>query len=282
MQNIKIGLIQTITTQDKKTNLEKLENFIVQGTNQGAKIISPQELANTTYLAQDQNLDNFSLAEDDNGVSLKWAKKLSAQLKIYLLLPYFERDIVTYYNTVAVFNPNGELIGKYRKNHIPQNTNYQEKYYFTPGNLGYPVFDTEYGKIGISICWDHWFPEVQRIYGIKGADIVFSPTANGFSNSKECFMDTSYKETWQKMLIGQAITGGFYFAITNKVGIEDNIKFFGSSFIVSPRGEIIGESSEIEESILVREIDIETARSWKVHQQFTRDRRVTTYNDLVS
>jgi N-carbamoylputrescine amidase len=282
IKNIKIGLVQSISSHDKKTNLDKLEHFIVKGANKGAKIISLQELANTTYIAQNQNIDNFNLAEDDKGISLKRAAKLSHQLGIYLLFPYFERDIVTYYNTVAVFNPSGELIGKYRKNHIPQNTNYQEKYYFKPGNLGYPIFDTEYGRVGISICWDHWFPEVQRIYGLKGADIVFSPTANGFTNSKECSIDNEYKEIWQKMLIGQAITGGFYFAIINKVGIEDNIKFFGSSFIISPRGKIVGELGETEDGILVKEIDIEAARSWKMHQQFSRDRRISNYNDLVS
>ncbi|HJO96017.1 MAG TPA: nitrilase-related carbon-nitrogen hydrolase [Victivallales bacterium] len=280
-KNIKIGLVQSISTNNKRDNLDKLENYIVQSAEQGAKIVSLQELANTTYIAQEQNITNFDLAEDYNGASLKWAEKLSGQLEIYLLLPYFERDVVTYYNTVALFNPEGKLIGKYRKNHIPQNTNYQEKYYFKPGNLGYPVFNTEYGKIGVSICWDHWFPEVQRIYGIKGADIVFSPTAIGFSNSKECFIDSEYKEIWQKMLTGQAITGGFYFAIINKVGIEKYINFYGSSFIISPRGKIVGELNETDEGVLVREIDIEAARSWKVHQQFTRDRRVNTYNDLV-
>ncbi len=277
----RIGLIQTKCSENQKDNIDKIEQLIYKAASQNAKIISLQELATTKYLAHKQNIDYFKFAEENSGNSIAMAEKLAKNLKIYLLLPYFEKDITTYYNSVIVFSPEGKVIGKYRKTHIPQNTSYQEKYYFKPGNIEYPIFHTEYGNFGISTCWDHWFPEVQRIYGLKGADIVFSPTSIGYNYSPECYIDHDYKKTWQAMLVGQAITSGFYFAIINRTGKEDEIDFYGSSFIISPKGKIVASLNEEEENCLVQEIDINEARNWKVMLQFNRDRRTELYKSLV-
>ena len=174
------------------------------------------------------------------------------------------------------------ILGKYRKNHIPLNSGFQEKYYFRPGNLGYPLIKTPWADIGISICWDHWFPEVQRIYGIKGAEILFTPTAIGYCDRPEAHLDRSYKGTWMTMLRGQAITSGFYLAMVNRVGIEGHLNFYGSSFVAGPDGRILAELNETDESCLVQELDLDLVGRWHVHQQFVRDRRTDTFHELMA
>ncbi|MCF7790383.1 MAG: hypothetical protein K9L78_02585 [Victivallales bacterium] len=281
MQTI-IGLIQVSCSDNQNDNFEKIREYSYMAANAGARIISLQELAPTRYFAQKQNIDNFRFAEDEKGPSLKMARELSQKLSVYLLLPYFEKDKTAYYNTVAVFNPEGKIIGKYRKMHIPQNILYEEKFYFKPGNLGFPLFKTEFGNFGISICWDHWFPEVQRIYGLKDADIVFSPTAIGYSNVSGCCFQRKHKDIWLTMLKGQAITGGFYFAIINRTGKEDNIDFMGSSSVISPSGKVINSLGENENNCLVQEVDINAARNFKERLQFNRDRCINNaYQELM-
>jgi N-carbamoylputrescine amidase len=278
---VKIGLIQNQCVVDKRDNLDKIAAYIEQASAQGAKIISLQELSSTQYVAEKSDINHFSLAENMDGPTMKMGALLSKKFNVFLIVPFFEYD-GAFYNSAAVFNPDGTLVGKYRKQHIPQNTNYQEKYYFRPGNLGFPLFKTPWANFGISICWDHWFPEVQRIYGNKGADIVFSPTAIGYCYAPESYLDKEYKSIWEKMLIGQAITGCFYFAVVNRVGQEGPIEFYGSSFVVSPRGEIVAQFGEKDAGPLVVEIDIAMVRKWRVHQQFARDRRPNIYNELVT
>jgi N-carbamoylputrescine amidase len=270
--NVKIGLIQAKASPDKQENIDKAIINIKEAAAKGAKIICLQELFNTLYLAQEINIANFSLAEQIPGFTTHQLCPLAKKLRIYLIVPIFEVENRHFYNSAVVIDPEGEIIGKYRKNHIPQNAGYQEKYYFRPGNLGYPVFETPYCKFGISLCWDQWFVEPQRAYGKQGCHIVFSPTAVGFCNYTDVYIDNDYLEIWKTMFKGQCIQNGIYFAVANRVGRENNIEFYGQSAVYAPRGDVVEELGD-EEDILIADIDLDKCREWIDHQQFWRDIR---------
>lgn len=270
IKNVKIGLVQAAASSVKQKNIDKAIINITKAAEQGAKIVCLQELFNTLYLAQHISINNFSLAETIPGFTTHQMCPVARKLKLYLIVPIFESDSRHYYNTAVVIDPEGEIIGKYRKTHIPQNAGYQEKYYFRPGNIGYPVFDTPYCKFGISICWDHWFVEAQRAYGKQGCHIVFSPTAIGFCNHPDVYIDQDYLEVWRTMLRGQCIQNGIYLAIANRTGKEENIDFYGKSAVFGPRGNVVAELDD-QEKVLVTEIDVNKCNEWMDHQQFWRD-----------
>lgn len=272
MTNVKIGLIQFAGSSHKQENIDKAIVAIEKAAAKGAKIICLQELFNTLYVAQEININNFSLAESIAGFTIHQLCPLAKKLNIYLIAPIFEVENRHFYNTAVVINSEGEVVGKYRKNHIPQNAGYQEKYYFRPGDLGYPVFETPFCKFGISICWDHWFVEPQRAYGKQGCHIVFSPTATGFCNYPDVYIDEDYLGVWRAMVKGQCIQNGFYFAVVNRVGRENNIRFYGKSAIYAPRGDVVAELGDKEE-VLVADINIDKCKEWVEHQQFWRDIR---------
>jgi len=274
VKNVKIGLVQTAGSAVKQDNLDKTIINIKKAASDGAKIVCLQELCNTLYLAQEINIDNFSLAETVPGFTTHQLCPVAKKLNIYIIVSLFEEENRHFYNTAVVINPDGEIIGKYRKNHIPQNVRYQEKYYFRPGNLGYPVFETPYCKFGISICWDQWFVEAQRAYGKQGCHIVFSPTANGFCAYKDIYMDEGYFEAWQTMIKGHCIQNGIFMAVANRVGVEKDLEFYGRSGIYGPRGNIVAQIDN-EEGTLVAEIDVNESENWIRHQQFWRDIRDT-------
>jgi N-carbamoylputrescine amidase len=280
MSKVKIGLVQNCCGGDLRANAGKMERLVRSAHKAGAKIICLQEVSFTPYMATAMETGNFDLAVTTTEYPVRDFGQLARKLGIALIVPFFERDGRAFYNTAVCFGPKGEVLGKYRKNHIPLNSGFQEKYYFRPGDLGYPVIQTPWAKIGVSICWDHWFPEVQRIYAVKGAEIVFSPTALAYCDTPTARLDRSYKETWLTMLRGQAITSGFYFALANRVGKEGHLDFFGSSFIVGPDGRVISQLGEKEDGCLVSELDLSAVGRWHIHQQFIRDRRIDTYGEL--
>lgn len=282
MKKVTIGLVQNACGADIKENLEKMELLINNASKAGAQIVCLQELSYTPYIATGMNIDNFKFAVGCGDYPISDFSKLAQKLKICLITPFFEKEEHAFYNSAVCFGTDGEILGKYRKNHIPLNSGFQEKYYFRQGNLGYPIIETPWAKIGISICWDHWFPEVQRIYGVKGAEILFTPTALGYCDRPEAYLDSSYKDTWLTMLRGQTITSGFYMAMVNRVGAEGHLDFFGSSFVAAPNGQIIKQLNEKEENFLVAELDLESVQKWHTHQQFIRDRRTDTFKELVN
>lgn len=281
MRKTIIGLIQNACKIQIRDNVCKIEELVNKACKAGAKIICLQEVSFSPYMATTINMDNFKLAVAWNDYPINDFAGLAKKLGVCLIVPFFEKEERAFYNTAICFGPDGEILGKYRKNHIPVNSGFQEKYYFRPGNLGYPIIETPWAKIGISICWDHWFPEVQRIYGIKGAEILFSPTALAYCDTPAAKLDLPYKETWMTMLKGQAITNGFYLALINRVGVEGHLNFFGSSFVVAPNGQVLAQLNEEEENYLIAELDLDAVGKWHIHQQFVRDRRTDTFQELL-
>jgi N-carbamoylputrescine amidase len=271
-KNVKIGLIQTASSMLKEENINKTIASIEEAAAQKAQIICLMETFNTWYFPQEININNFSLAETVPGYTVDKMAAVAKRLNVYLIVPIFEVENRHYYNTSVVINSGGNIIGKYRKNHIPQNAGFQEKYYFKPGNLGYPVFETPFCKFGISTCWDHWFVEPQRAYGIQGCHIVFSPTAQGYCDFADVHIDKDYIEIWKTMFRGQCIQNGVYIAIANRVGKEKSVDFFGNSIIYGPKGNTVASLGE-KEGVLVTEIDINQCEEWMRHQQFWRDLR---------
>lgn len=270
-KNVKIGLIQTRCSDNQNSNIQKTISYIHEVATKGAQIVCLQEVFGHLYFPQTMNVQHFELAEPENGPTIQKLSAVAKQHQIYLIVPIFEIENNHYYNTAIVLNPEGRMEGKYRKTHIPLNTGYQEKYYFKPGNLGYPVFKTPLCTFGISICWDHWFVETQRAYALQGCEIVFSPTALGSCNFAEAHIDASYQEIWETMLRGQCIQNGIFMAVMNRTGKEENIDFWGNSLVCDPKGKVI-EKLDSQEGVLVADINLTTCHEWLTHQQFFRDR----------
>lgn len=269
-KKVNVALIQAAASTDKVANIEKAVTNIEQAAAKQAQIICLTESFSTWFFPQEINIANFALAETVPGPTINKLAKVAKQLNVYLISPLFEVENRHYYNTAVVINPDGEIVGKYRKNHIPQNAGFQEKYYFRPGNLGYPVFETPWCRFGISICWDHWFVEPQRAYGIQGCHIVFSPTALGYCDFADVHIDKDYLEIWKTMFRGQCIQNGIYIAVANRVGKEQSVNFFGQSAIYGPKGNTVACLDE-QEDILVTEVDVYKCEEWMNHQQFWRD-----------
>lgn len=277
----KIALVQMSCSKDKNDNIKKAVRLISKAADGGAKIVCLPEIFFNTYFPQHLDINYFELAETIPGHTIDALSKIVREKKIYLIAPIFEKENDrVFYNTAVLIDPDGNISGKYRKNHIPHNEGYQEKYYFCPGNLGYPVFETPHGNISVSICWDHWFVETQRIYALNGADIIFSPTALGLCDFHSTKINKKYMEKWEVMLRGQAIQNGVFLAVNMRTGVEDKIDFCGGSFVADPNGEIISKLG-VEEDILYADIDLDLVRLRHTHQQFLRDRRPDTYQKIV-
>ncbi|OGL44798.1 MAG: hypothetical protein A2149_09780 [Candidatus Schekmanbacteria bacterium RBG_16_38_11] len=270
---LKAAGIQAACINDKYKNLENAINLINMAVERGAQIIGLQELFNLHWFPFDINEKNFSLAEREDGKTIKTMQALAKEKEIVLICPIFEQDISgVYYNSAIVIDADGSIAGKYRKTHIPELPYWEEKYYFKPGNLGFPVFSTKYAKIGIQICWDIFFPEVSRILAMKGAEIIFSPTASDSIPSIP---------KWEKVIASNAITNNLFIFRINRVGNEKHHQFYGKSFCVNPEGNFICGPSNEKDSILIADIDLgqigETRRLWT----FIRDRREEIYGEIA-
>ncbi len=277
-KKIKLGIVQMSCGSDKKDNLQKTIKNIEKAIRQGAQIICLQELFNTIYFCYEENYDFFELAETREGESILKLKKLAGEYKVVIVVPYFEkRANGLYHNSAVVIDADGEILGNYRKNHIPDDPGYYEKFYFTPGDTGYMVFETEYAKIGILICWDQWYPEASRITSLKGAEILFYPTAIGWEASEDEKTRKDQQEAWINMQRSHAIANGVYTVAVNRAGQEKLTFFWGNSFIANPIGAIIAQAPEGEEQVLVHEIDLGLIEHYRTHWPFLRDRRVDTY-----
>lgn len=276
ISKIKAGLIQTKACKGKQENIDKAISFIEKGVNEGVQVFALQELFNSVYFPAEQEKKWFDLAEPIPGPTVKTMQDVAKKHGIVLVVPIFEEEgRGIYYNTTAVIDADGSLKGLYRKNHIPHLHGFWEKYYFKPGNLGYPVFDTAFCKVGVYTCYDRHVPEGARMLGLAGAEVVFNPSATSKNLSQYL---------WELEQPAHAVANMYYVGAINRVGVEEfsDDVYFGSSYFVNPRGQFLAKGSEDKEEIVVAELDLEMITETRRQWQFYRDRRPETYGRLTT
>lgn len=283
---VKIGLIQHDCGQEKKENLDKVERLVRNAAKEGAQIICTQELFSGRYFPQTIDMSKYALAEKLDGEINQRMQQLAKELNIVIICSFYEHALDgVYFNTATVYDAGGSYLGKYRKHHIPEAPRFIEKYYFTPGDTGYPVFKTKFGTIGVLICWDQWFPEPSRILALKGAEIVFYPTAIGVNEDLPDFITA---KPWRKAITANAIHNNMYVAAPNRVGREladdgsGAMTFYGTSFVADPWGEIVEEAKTTEEEIILAEVDLNEVKRARDILQFHRDRRPDSYQEILN
>jgi N-carbamoylputrescine amidase len=282
-----IGLIQMSCSLDPKQNLAKAEGRIEEAAKQGAQIICLQELFRSQYFCREENAELFELAEPIPGPSTESLSKLARSLNVVIIGSLFERRAAgIYHNTAAVLDAGGALLGKYRKMHIPDDPLYYEKFYFTPGDLGFPNFDTRFGRIGVLVCWDQWYPEGARLSSLGGANILFYPTAIGWHPSEKKEFGAAQLDAWRTIQRAHAIANGVFVAAVNRVGFEgtpeSGLEFWGHSFVCDPFGQILAEASADKEEILVVECDVKRVEEVRRNWPFLRDRRIDAYSPILN
>ena len=276
---ISVGLVQMACSPDVSKNLEKAVDSIRAAAKQGAQIICLPELFLTQYFCQTEDPDNFSLAEPLPGPTSTTLSNLAKELQVVLIVPLFEkRTQGIYHNTAIVIDADGSIAGTYRKMHIPDDPCFFEKFYFTPGDTGFKSFSTRYGKVGVLICWDQWFPEAARLTALSGAQFLFYPTAIGYQD-EDAKVSQQQISAWETIQKSHAISNGVFLASVNRVGRENALTFWGKSFICNPFGEVIGQA-ENEPQILIAKCPLSEIESTRQNWPFLRDRRVDAYQDL--
>lgn len=286
---MKTGIIQQHNTADKKYNMQRLAESIKALASEGAELIILQELHNSLYFCQVENVNNFDLAEPIPGPSTEFFGSLAKELGVVIVTSLFEKRAAgLYHNTAVVIERDGTIAGKYRKMHIPDDPAYYEKFYFTPGDLGFYPIDTSVGRLGVLVCWDQWYPEAARLMALQGAEMLIYPTAIGFESSDEPAEQQRQREAWTTVQRGHAVANGLPVVAVNRVGHETDpsgmtggIEFWGSSFVAGPQGELLYRASDHEEERKI--IDIDLAHSEQVRRwwPFLRDRRIDKYTDIV-
>ena len=275
-----IGLIQMACTNDPKQNLQNAIDSIREAAKKGAQIICLPELFLSSYFCQTENPEHFSLAEPIPGPTSNSLAKLAKELETVLIVPLFEkRTEGIYHNSAVVIDADGSLSGTYRKMHIPDDPCFHEKYYFTPGDNGFISFSTRYGKIGVLICWDQWFPEAARLTALTGAQFLFYPTAIGYQESDRAESPHQIA-AWETIQKSHAISNGLFVASVNRFGNEDDLTFWGRSFICNPFGNVLQQANENEAEIIIASCSIPEIESTRQNWPFLRDRRVDTYQNL--
>ena len=286
IKKVKIGIIQSKISDNFKKNLISAIKSIKKAASKKAKIICMPELFLSNYFCQTESHSNFKLAEKIPGKTTKIFCELAKELQIVLMISLFEKKTHGFYhNTSIVISEKGRILSKYRKMHIPDDPGYYEKFYFTPGDLGFKSVKTKFGKIGPLICWDQWFPEAARLTALKGAQIIFYPTAIGWHPKEKRKFGKTQLNSWITMQKSHAIANGTYVVAVNRVGVEKKgnkkIEFWGNSMIIDPSGEIIGELGNKKEEILIREIDYKKIDTTREHWPFLRDRRIDFYKGIL-
>ena len=276
---ISVGLVQMACSPDASKNLEKAVDSIRAAAKQGAQIICLPELFLTQYFCQTEDPDNFSLAEPLPGPTSTTLSNLAKELQVVLIVPLFEkRTQGIYHNTAIVIDADGSIAGTYRKMHIPDDPCFFEKFYFTPGDTGFKSFSTRYGKVGVLICWDQWFPEAARLTALSGAQFLFYPTAIGYQD-EDAKVSQQQISAWETIQKSHAISNGVFLASVNRVGREKALTFWGKSFICNPFGEVIGQAED-EPQILIAKCPLSEIESTRQNWPFLRDRRVDAYQGL--
>ncbi|KIL36987.1 N-carbamoylputrescine amidase [Cohnella kolymensis] len=278
-ETVTIALLQLACGPDIKANIAHSVTKMEEAAAKGAQIVCLQELFASRYFPQRVSPDGYELAEYADNETLKRMGELAGELGIVLIVPYYEKaGRGLFYNSAAVFDADGTLLGTTRKNHIPDGPQYHEKYYFIPGNTGYPVYQTRFGTIGVGICWDEWFPETARILALQGAEILFFPSAIG---SEPDHPGMSTRRAWEKAISAHGISNGVFVAALNRVGQEDDMTFYGGSFVSNPMGDIL-QSLDEEEGVLIHTINLKEIDFARNLLQFMRDRRPETYGPLLT
>ncbi len=284
MSIVKVGLVQMSCVTDKDANLAKAIERIKEAHTKGAQIVCLQELFTSLYFGDEEDYNAFLLAETVPGPSTESLAEVAGELDVVIIASLFEKRAQgIYHNTTAVLDADGTYMGKYRKMHIPDDPNYYEKFYFTPGDLGYKVFHTKYAKIGVLICWDQWYPEAARITSLMGAEILFYPTTIGWASSQNEATNTEQYNAWQTIQRSHAIANGVHVVSVNRVGYEQDgrMKFWGGSFVSNPFGAILFQASHDVEETAVVEVDTEKTGQYRTHWPFLRDRRIDSYEPIT-
>jgi N-carbamoylputrescine amidase len=282
MSKVKVGLVQTTCTADKQKNLQKAIEKVREAAKGGAQIVCLQELFTSLYFCDEENYDNFQLAETIPGPSTDELSKVAAELGVVIIASLFEKRAQgVYHNTTAVLDADGAYLGKYRKMHIPDDPGFYEKFYFTPGDLGYKVFKTKFATVGVLICWDQWYPEAARITALMGAEILFYPTAIGWASTQDVDTNTEQYNAWQTIQRSHAIANGVHVVSVNRVGEEVGLKFWGGSFVSNPFGKVIFQGDHHDEQVTTVELDLDKTDHYRTHWPFLRDRRIDSYQPIT-
>ena len=284
---MRVGLVQMTCSLDPAENLEKAILRVRESASQGAQVVCLQELFRSQYFCREENAELFALAESIPGPATTTLGKIARELRVVIIASLFERRAAgLYHNTAAIIGADGELAGIYRKMHIPDDPLYYEKFYFTPGDLGFLNFDTRYGRIGVLVCWDQWYPEGARLTSLQGANILFYPTAIGWHPSEKAEYGAAQLDAWRTIQRSHAIANGIYVAAVNRVGFEgppdQGLEFWGSSFVADPFGQVIAQASTGAEEILVAECDPARIEEVRRNWPFLRDRRIDAYAPIVN
>ena len=287
MNRVKLGLVQMGCTPEPRENLARAIELVERAAERGAQIVCLPELFTSQYFCQAEDHSFFDLAEPIPGPTTEQLGALAQRLEIVLVASLFEKRAAgVYHNTAAVFDADGSLLGKYRKMHIPDDPLYYEKFYFTPGDLGFRAWETRYGRIGVCICWDQWFPEAARLTALCGAQILFYPTAIGWHPHEKADHGPRQHDAWETIQRSHAIANGVFVAAANRVGHEapsggEGIEFWGQSFLADPAGQILARATSDGEELLVAEVDLARIDEQRVHWPLLRDRRIDAYADLT-
>jgi N-carbamoylputrescine amidase len=293
-EKFQVGLVQMSATSDPESNLRHALDLVRQAAARGAGIVCLPELFQTQYFCQREEAALFDLAEPIPGPTTARLSDLARELHIVLIASLFERRAAgVYHNTATIFDADGSLLGLYRKMHIPDDPLYYEKYYFTPGDLGFRAFDTQVGRVGTLVCWDQWYPEGARLTALQGAHVLFYPTAIGWHPAEKAEFGEGQHDAWRTIQRAHAIANGVYVAVVNRVGFETGdirgksapgagLEFWGGSFLCDPFGRVIAEGSREKEEILVGEVDLHALEEVRRNWPFLRDRRIDSYAGITN
>ncbi len=284
---VRLGLLQTHASADPADNLRRTLALAGRAARRGAQIICTQELFRSQYFCQSEDHDCFKLAESIPGPSTAAFQKLARKHAVVIIASLFEkRRSGVYHNTAAIIDADGSLLGLYRKMHIPDDPLFYEKFYFTPGDLGFRAWKTRYGRIGVLICWDQWYPEAARLTAMQGAEILFYPTAIGWHPREKKEYGTNQHGAWELIQRSHAVANGCYVAVANRIGLEqpiggDGLEFWGQSFVAGTSGQLLAKASVDREEVMIVPVDLAKVDVTRTHWPFLRDRRIDAYGDLT-
>jgi N-carbamoylputrescine amidase len=279
----RIGLVQQAVGDDLDRNLARAEDAVREAASRGAELVCLQELFRTPYFCQREDAALFDLSETIPGPTTERMSKLAADCGVVLVVPLFEKRAPgLYHNSAVVIERDGTQIAHYRKMHIPDDPLFYEKFYFTPGDLGFHCVDTSVGRVGVLICWDQWFPEAARLLALDGAEFLFYPTAIAYLDGETDAENAAMRESWVTMQRGHAIANGVFVCAPNRVGREGNLRFWGSSFVADPQGRLLAQADDSSEQVLVVECDVARIEAQRRGWPFLRDRRIDAYGDLLT
>lgn len=286
-KKVKIGLVQQRCVAEREKNLAAAERGVREAAARGAQIICLQELFASVYFCQVEDHKYFELAEPVPGPATERFQELARELGVVIVASLFERRAPgVYHNTAAILDADGSYLGRYRKMHIPDDPLFYEKFYFTPGDLGFRAWDTQFGRIGVCVCWDQWYPEAARLTALHGAQILFYPTAIGWHPGEKAEHGARQHSAWETVQRGHAVANGCYVAAPNRVGHEapdggEGVEFWGQSFLCDPSGQILDKAPVEEEAVLVTEVDLDAVDTQRTHWPFLRDRRIDAYGEIT-